>query len=89
MSKIKLITQTHKERQWKKVDAGFIDKLKYFATFGAFGRLEWVGYSVRDVTVFIPEATPSDSEVKEFRERREPQRPFLSSVNCRCKITKL
>lgn len=89
MSKIKLITQTHKERQWQKADAGFLDKLKYFATFGVFGRLEWVACDERDVTIFMPEAMPSDSEVKGFRERREPQRPFLSPVNCRCKITKL
>jgi len=89
MSKVKLITQTHKERQWQKVDAGFIDKLKYFATFGVYGRLEWVSCRVRDVTVFISETIPNDGEVKGFRERWEPQRPFLGPVNCRCKITKL
>lgn len=100
MNKIKLITQTHKERQWKKVDSGFIDKLKYFATFGVFGRLEWVVCNERDVTVFVTvfispkiddrvyqEFTPRLEQ--EFTPRLEPVRPFLRQINCRCKITKL
>lgn len=80
--------------QWKLVKAPLWDRFKFKATFGLFGRMEWLDRSEEDVVVYLPVI---DNRVS-YASTIDWGKPsfdsgFISNaikhVNCRCSVVKL
>ena len=91
---ISIQKQYYTRIQWKLVKASLWDRFKFKATFGLFGRMEWLDRSEHEIVLYIAptdertsSAIVNDIFQKKFNGDTPPRIP--SPINCRCSVVKL
>lgn len=91
---INIQRQYYTRIQWKLVKASLWDRFKFKATFGLFGRMEWLDRSEEDIVVYLPVV---DNRVS-YASMINCDKPLFNSgfvrtppnpINCRCSVVKL
>lgn len=91
---INIQKQYYTRIQWRLVKASLWDRFKFKATFGLFGRMEWLDRSEKDVVTYLPVVDNRVSYASMVNDGK-PSFDFgflsrgIKHANCRCSVVKL